>query len=684
MFRKVELIPLVLFIFVLSGMAGECFADASVELEQAKSNILSLIREDNYARARAQTHRLLTDFPKKPALTEALYSIAQQYELSDKYDDANDIYQQMMKTRPDNTWIGKAKLGVARTEVLSLIMANNSRAKEAFDKLVKDFSGHPDLPETLYYVARRYEWADKYEDAKAVYYQQMTKGHHDSPYTGKAKLGVARTNVLSLIMSQNNVRAKKAFDKLAADFSGHPDLPDTLYWIARRYEWADKYEDAKSVYQQLTQSVSDDDPNWADRSKLGFARANILSLILSRKYDQAKDALNKLFTEDFSNHPDFPDALYWIAERYKWSGRYEDAKNFYQQIIQNYPRSSFANRAKLGISRADVQLRIRSDDSDAKKSFDKLVADFNDHPDLPETLYWVAEKYSLSDKYEEEKAVYERILQNYPDSPYAGKAKLGLARANILFLILSQNYDQAKDDFNQLLAGDFAGHPDFPATLHSIARRYEWARKYEDAKAIYQQIIQDYPDGSYAGKAKLGLSRAEVGALVDSQDYDGADAAFDKMVSDFNNHPDLPRAILASGEQYYKEGLSKESAGLQVQARDRFEKAVQMWEKVITKFPDPLLVPEACCWAGDCYFEKLSQYEDSIRCFQEVVDKYPGYQHAWHAQFMIGRSYEILRDTADAHIKAAYERIIRNYPDSSAAEYAGNWLSQRVKVEKER
>jgi TolA-binding protein len=590
---------------------AEVFADASAKLEQAKSSIISLIKEGNYAQAKAKTQKLVADFSADAALPEALSSVAMQFELSDKYDDAKSVYQQMRKIRPDSIWLSKAKLGVARTEVLSLIMAKDSRAKGVFDKLLADFSGHPDLPETLYYVARRYEWADKYEDAKAVYYRQLTQGHYDSPYTAKAKLGAARADILFLILSGNYDQAKKVFDKAVVDFSGHPNWPDTLYWI---------------------------------------------------------------------------------AERYKWAGRYEDAKDFYQKIIQGYPNSPYADRAKLGIPRADVQFLIRSYDFiNAKKALDKMVADFDGHPDLPETLYWCAEKYGLSDNYEEEKAVYQKIMQKYPDSSYTKKAELGFKRADILSLILSKNYDQAKDAYNKLLTEGLSGHPDFPSTLLSIARRNEWGQQFNEAKSIYQKVIQDYPDSSYAGKATLGLSRTEVASLIDSQDYNGADAAFDKLVTDFSNHPDLPRAILATGEMCYREGLSKESAGLEVQAKDRFEKAVQMWEKLINQFPDSYSVPEACCWAGDCYFEKLNKYEDAIRCFQKVVDNYPTYQHAWHAQFMIGRSFEVLKDAgvvdkseADAKIKAAYEKVIRNYPDCSAAGYADNWLSSKVKVEKEK
>jgi len=88
--------------------------------------------------------------------------------------------------------------------------------------------------------------------------------------------------------------------------------------------------------------------------------------------------------------------------------------------------------------------------------------------------------------------------------------------------------------------------------------------------------------------------------------------------------------------------------------------------KQINVFPASSQTPEVCCRAGDCYF-KVGKYEDSIRCFQKVVDNYPKYEHAWHAQFTVGRCYEELRNsgkvekaTADAKVNTAYKQIVEN------------------------
>ena len=126
MFSKIALVPLIILGFMLSGMAGECFADVSGEIEQAQSKIISLIQEGDYVQAVVRTRVLIAEHSTEPILLDTLYLIAREYEWSDRYKNAKGTYQQMLKTNPDNTWSSKAKLGVARTEVLFLIMSKDN------------------------------------------------------------------------------------------------------------------------------------------------------------------------------------------------------------------------------------------------------------------------------------------------------------------------------------------------------------------------------------------------------------------------------------------------------------------------------------------------------------------------------------------------------------------------------
>lgn len=445
------------------------------------------------------------------------------------------------------------------------------------------------------------------------------------------------------------------------------------------------------VFVGLLFSVAAADVSTEALVRLEQDKANIISLIRDGDYAGAQTLTQKLLA-DFPQDTALPQALFEIAERYRWSNKsdkYECAKGLYQQIVQNYPDSPVASKAQLGIAKVNVLSLIVAQDFDgAEEALDEMVADFQNDPNLADELYWIGRGYGYWERHEEEKAIYQQIVEKYPDSPFAGKAQLGFSRAAVQAAIMSQDYDGAKKAFEKLTA-DFSGHKDLHDTLYWIAERYAWSGRFEEAKRIHQQIIQNYPDSSLLDKARLGLSRANVLSLVTSQDYDKAEEGLDKMIADFSGGPDLPKAVMSIGEQCYKQGLAEEKQGLTEQAKIRYEKAAEIWEGLQDKFPDSSLIPEACGWTGDCYI-KLGRYEESIRCFQKVVDSYPEYKHAGHAQYMVGRCYEELKNTgaleesiADTHTKAAYEQVVLNYPDCPAITHVNSWLSHEAEVEKE-
>jgi len=320
----------------------------------------------------------------------------------------------------------------------------------------------------------------------------------------------------------------------------------------------------------------------------------------------------------------------------------------------------------------------------AQEILDRIIADFPQHVDFPETIYWIAERYRWEGKYEKAKNLYEQIMQDYPGSVYAGRARLGVSRGKVLSLIVSQDYNQAEETIDKMVA-DFNDHADLPETLYWIAERYQWDVKHEKANNLYKQIIQNYPDSEYASKARLGISRAKVLSLIISENYKRAEKAFDKLVADFSEHPDLQTTIFMIGEGYYNQAFRCEDDGHDTEAKEYLQKTITLWEKVVTDFPESDFTVQAYYFTAGCY-RRLGQYEKAIEYYQRVVSKWPDYQYTWNAQFMVGCCYEELKDTAsvekpvaDAQIKAAYEQVVQNYPDCPAVYAARQQLEHIAK-----
>jgi tol-pal system protein YbgF len=72
------------------------------------------------------------------------------------------------------------------------------------------------------------------------------------------------------------------------------------------------------------------------------------------------------------------------------------------------------------------------------------------------------------------------------------------------------------------------------------------------------------------------------------------------------------------------------------------------------------LAKRATYWLGETYFAQ-KKYNEALPLFQETL-KFKNSEKKADAQFMIARTYENLGSKAKA--KAAYEKVVKNYPMS--------------------
>jgi len=392
----------------------------------------------------------------------------------------------------------------------------------------------------------------------------------------------------------------------------------------------------------------------AEPTTLEQAKVNIQSQIKAGSYDQAQAAIEKL-KADFAADNNLPDALCWLAEEYRWVGKYETAKSMYQQIMQQYPAGSAGNKARLGVSKIDVLSLIKAGKTkEALDATDKLVADFAGHPDLPETLYWTAKQFEwataeqsewTSFDYDEAKRVYQQLIQNCPRSEFADKAQVDFKRISHrtkIFSLMNKGGDNAAIQAAIAeLKDDVAVRPELPSELYWIAKGYEqYLTDYAHAKAIYEQILQQYPYSEQAGNAKLDVLRTEVLLLVESGDDKGAQAVIDNLLSNFKDNPYLPEVVQNIGHSYYTKARLTNLEGDIEGGKVFYRKAVEIWERLVSAFPDSEVAPSACYSLAVCYAQELEEYQKGIDYFQKVVNDWPNYEYVQQAKLLIGEYYK--------------------------------------------
>ena len=378
-----------------------------------------------------------------------------------------------------------------------------------------------------------------------------------------------------------------------------------------------------------------------------------------------------------------PSTLYNIAKRYDGLKKRADANGVCELIIQKYPDSPFASNAQVYISKRNILSFIQSKKyAEAQAEVDNLIADFNDHPDLAEALYVIAQSYSPPRKFKEAESIYKQLIQLFPDSSYAEEALYSAPKVHIFYLIKSDQHTEALGAIEKFIS-DFLDHPATPGVLYWFGKEFEGSKTYDKAKSIYQKVIFEYPAASHALKAELKVPTMDILSLIESENDDAVPATVDRLITDFNDHPDLSESLLNIGEQYYIRAFSYEKQDLPTKARKNLEKAIGVWEKGITRLPaSSAYAPQTYYFSAVCY-GRLGEYEKAIRYYQRVVDYYPEYDLAWNALFRVGDINQVLKKSgaisqsnADLKTKAAYEQLLERYPNCKVAKQVRDWLSR--------
>ncbi|MDH4240342.1 MAG: tetratricopeptide repeat protein, partial [Phycisphaerae bacterium] len=166
---------------------------------------------------------------------------------------------------------------------------------------------------------------------------------------------------------------------------------------------------------------------------------------------------------------------------------------------------------------------------------------------------------------------------------------------------------------------------DLAWTLDGIAGRYEKAKKYDEARSIYQKIVTDYPESNYAFTAQKKLTILEITAGDDA----AAQQALDTLIADFNDNPGLPEALFSIAERYLY--------------NNNCPRAIELWEFMLIAYPECHLKSEILYLLATC-FEQLKDYLRATEYYTQVVNHYPNSEHAYRVPYRLGIMYRRLKD----------------------------------------
>ncbi|UCD27519.1 MAG: outer membrane protein assembly factor BamD [Planctomycetota bacterium] len=268
------------------------------------------------------------------------------------------------------------------------------------------------------------------------------------------------------------------------------------------------------------------------------------------QYKKARKAVKK-WMKQYPTSPRYAEALYVRGTAYLESGDYAAAHKDYQQLLDEFPGSDYAERALSAEFRIAEQylagkrrkiwggvLRLRNYDG-GLEIMDDLSINYADTPYAELAQLAKAEYYYASGEFELAEDAYAQFARDFPRSRYHPKALLQSARA-ALASFPGVHFDdagliEAQERFSQFtkLYPGLAQQLDVPVIQDQIAatradKTYHIARFYDKtghqgaAAFYYRAAVTNWPDTPAAAQAQGRLIILDaVLPPVDVEQIDG-------------------------------------------------------------------------------------------------------------------------------------------------------------------
>jgi tol-pal system protein YbgF len=109
---------------------------------------------------------------------------------------------------------------------------------------------------------------------------------------------------------------------------------------------------------------------------------------------------------------------------------------------------------------------------------------------------------------------------------------------------------------------------------------------------------------------------------------------------------------------------------------DDYEQCIDRFRKFLQTYPSSPYADDAAFWMADCYFRQ-GDYKNAALRFDDVVRNYPNGNKAPDALYRQGESLMKLGPAFHQAARRAFEKVVKEYPDSARAREANRQLELR-------
>ena len=389
-------------------------------------------------------------------------------------------------------------------------------------------------------------------------------------------------------------------------------------------------------------------------------------------YDLALDEYLRL-TREAEDFERMDVVFYRVGECFRRLDSPQAAERFYLRLIREYPESEYRRRAEF--RRAETLLH-RGRAARAFPLFRAFLA--QDPPDelqAPALYYqgYAARQVGVEADAEE---LFRRVLDDFPDSPFASYAALDLAA---IYRDDPERAGDVADLYARVVTAPATPQVEAEALFQQAEIHFQLA-EYEASATAYKRLLEEHPDspraadaalqagwafhniGRYAEGATLAREALEDPAHADNEaDWlyllancqrqllrnDEAQATYNRLIETYPDHP-LSRvatyeiALIAFRGEAYDAAIAH-AAGLD---------------------PDHIIQADIHWLLAESY-AALGRDDEAVQYYRLLLEADPEGEQAPKALYRVGRILQNRQDYAQA--ARTYRRLVNDFPDDTFA-----------------
>lgn len=291
------------------------------------------------------------------------------------------------------------------------------------------------------------------------------------------------------------------------------------------------------------------------------------------------------------------------------------------------------------------------------------------YPPLADYSLYYLGTLSREEKREEARAMFLRLLTEYPESIWASRAAQEMAS----LALAESNWEEAVRYAEQARAsrGVVASVRHEAALI--LAQAQEARGETAEAYRLYQELRTIAPRATPGKTAKTRVEYlrstapdrfvlqddqehlAEIRLLTQEGDTAGVEELTRQFGVRFPTSPLQPEVLSVSAAGYKRRG--------------QIEDAIAVWKELVARYPDSAVAPSALQEWGTLLWNK-DRDDEARSVFERLTQQYPRHDRAAEAWYAIGRIFQESKE--DSRAAAAFQRLAALFPDNAQAR-EGRW-----------